>query len=675
MSRGLAHAHEKGVVHRDLKPGNVFLCDDGQVKVLDFGLATVFGRSDVTGGTPGYMAPEQRRGETGDERVDVFALGVLVLEMFTGELSVGGGEPRANDPRDLARPSPPAGLPPGLASIVERTIAVDPSARLRDGKAVLEALLRVERSLAARRTRARLVAWTGATALAVAAAAWSLANRPPTTPVVVAMADVVNETSDVELGALGGLIVASLEQSQHVRVVTRTRMTEVLRVAGKGNVERIDEVMGREAAARTGSGALLLPTVRRFDDVYTIDLAALDPREGDRLFSVKVDGRGRDAVPALVDELARAALRRIAGRLAPSPRPVAVTVTASLEAYHHYFRGQQLTDQHQYDEAMTEFRRASDADPGFALARYQATRVGWLMDVSDEERKRLLSAAIGALDALRPRERDLVLGMSEELAGRHDEAIARYERLAVVYPEDREPPYLVGESLFHRGRAAEAIPWYERALAIDPSWPLPLTHVVMVESLPPEDAIERARIAIRLLPGSGNHWALALALARAGDRDGAVQAARRMAEIAGTPLMRAYAIPFLVFAERFDEAEAEARAVEGRVPRDAWPPASAAVLAYQGRFREGLALLPPPGAACRSLGVLGRRGRSHRRRERGELLPRTRGAGRARSLHAPRGSRRARRGGCRGSGGARREASRRRSDRTRDRGGRGVEAR
>jgi serine/threonine protein kinase len=56
VAKGLAHAHAQGVVHRDLTPGNVFLCDDGQVKVLDLGMAHAFGRRQVDGGTPGYMA-------------------------------------------------------------------------------------------------------------------------------------------------------------------------------------------------------------------------------------------------------------------------------------------------------------------------------------------------------------------------------------------------------------------------------------------------------------------------------------------------------------------------------------------------------------------------------------------------------------------------------------------
>ena len=86
VAKAVAHAHAQGVIHRDLTPGNVFLCDDGQVKVLDFGLAQVFGRRKLDGGTRAYMAPEQFRGAPEDERTDVFALGVILHQMVSGKL-------------------------------------------------------------------------------------------------------------------------------------------------------------------------------------------------------------------------------------------------------------------------------------------------------------------------------------------------------------------------------------------------------------------------------------------------------------------------------------------------------------------------------------------------------------------------------------------------------------
>ncbi|MGE0039914.1 MAG: serine/threonine-protein kinase [Vicinamibacterales bacterium] len=131
VAGALAAAHDRGIVHRDLKPENVVRGPDGRVAILDFGIARLANGPVVDGeprlGTPAYMAPEQRRGDDGDFRVDQYALGVLVWELATGH------RPRARanaaPPRlaDALHPPPPGLL--ALDAIVTRCLSEDPADR------------------------------------------------------------------------------------------------------------------------------------------------------------------------------------------------------------------------------------------------------------------------------------------------------------------------------------------------------------------------------------------------------------------------------------------------------------------------------------------------------------------------------------------------------------------
>ena len=139
VCRALSSAHEKGMVHRDVKPGNVLLTPEGGVKVADFGIARVASVDTLTAtgsvmGTASYLSPEQARGGSIDARSDIYSLGCVLYEMLTGTRASGGETPLSIAYKHVEEePEPPSSLnpavPPELEAVVEKAMAKDPDDR------------------------------------------------------------------------------------------------------------------------------------------------------------------------------------------------------------------------------------------------------------------------------------------------------------------------------------------------------------------------------------------------------------------------------------------------------------------------------------------------------------------------------------------------------------------
>ncbi len=144
IADGVAHCHDRGIIHRDLKPENILISPEGQPVIIDFGLALTKGAHRVTyanlsaaAGTPDYMAPEQVEGQRGDQRTDLYALGIMLYELLKGQPPFSGDNNLAVMSQHV-RSAPPrldravSTVSPQLAAVVARCLRKKPKERYSD---------------------------------------------------------------------------------------------------------------------------------------------------------------------------------------------------------------------------------------------------------------------------------------------------------------------------------------------------------------------------------------------------------------------------------------------------------------------------------------------------------------------------------------------------------------
>ncbi len=184
--RAARFAHKRGVIHRDLKPHNVILDEEGRARVTDFGIARA-GASDMTltgsiMGTAQYLSPEQAQGHVVSEASDLYSIGVIFYELLTGTVPFEGETAVAIAFKQVAAdPAPPSAVnpavPPALDAVVLRALAKDPAARYTDADEFIAVLLRERAALPAQAVPAG--AWAAGAAAAAAAAAGVGGRAPP----------------------------------------------------------------------------------------------------------------------------------------------------------------------------------------------------------------------------------------------------------------------------------------------------------------------------------------------------------------------------------------------------------------------------------------------------------------------------------------------------------------
>jgi DNA-binding winged helix-turn-helix (wHTH) protein/tetratricopeptide (TPR) repeat protein len=322
------------------------------------------------------------------------------------------------------------------------------------------------------------------------------------------VADFENHTGDARFDrGLQAAFTIALEQSRHVNLVPRSRITNVLRRMGKPTDQRVDERIAAEICAREGARAVVTASIVRAGQQYGLVAKLIDPRTGLAVRSYSRRIGNEDGILDALDDIARE-LRRDLGEslaeLSRASRPLPQVTTASLEALQQFAEGRDLWARGKYQDSLVAYGAAVNLDPEFAMA-HAALGSGLSGPIFHTSRGRAeLETALALAARTTERERLLIEIRSNAALRHHDEAIRLAEAYLRVYPDDvdarRDLAYLflvgrrcesavahyeeilrisafdananvnLGTCFYILGRHADAIAAYERAFTIEPDW-------------------------------------------------------------------------------------------------------------------------------------------------------------------------------------------------------------
>ena len=411
VCEGLAEAHRVGVVHRDLKPGNIMIDKDGNAKIMDFGIARSISVKGITGagvmiGTPEYMSPEQVEGKEVDARSDIYSLGIILYEMLTGQVPFEGDTPftigvkqKSEIPKDPK--SVNAQIPQDLSRLILKCLEKDKEKRYQSAdelRADLEKIEKgiptAERPIPKRKTvtskeitvkfRLRTLFPPGLAVVAVAVIAlvlWRALPRkeaPPAPEIEnsIAVISFENQTGDKAFDylqkAIPNLLITSLQQTGRLYVVTWERMSDLLSQLGKKDVLVIDRDLGFRLCRKEGVQAIVLGSFIKAGNMFATDVKVLDVETKKLLKSASSRGDGLDSIlrtqiDALSGEIS-SGIGVAKGPTQAAKAPVIEATTGSMEAYEYYLKGKDDFRKFYYEDARKSLEKAVELDPEFALA-------------------------------------------------------------------------------------------------------------------------------------------------------------------------------------------------------------------------------------------------------------------------------------------------------------------
>jgi serine/threonine protein kinase/Flp pilus assembly protein TadD len=478
VCEGLEEAHRLGVVHRDLKPGNIMIDKDGDAKIMDFGIARSLSGRGITGagvliGTPEYMSPEQVEGKDIDQRSDLYSLGVILYEMVTGRLPFSGETPLSvahkhkyeapEDPKKLN-----AQLPDDLAWVILKCLAKDKNGRfqsaaelgtelgrIEQGLPTTDRIIRKRKALTSKEITVKfrltkvLVPVSAFIVLALAGLIlWRVVQpkKPALAPTASAQPTLAvlyfeNKSGDIKLDylreELAELINIDLSQSRFIRVVSSEEIYTILKRLGLADARKYSSEDIEKIADQARATHVLRGSYIKAGESFIITAGLQKPGMIGSSTPIRLEASNEKDIIVKVDDLARQVkegLNLTAAQIASDIETEAGKITTSSpEALKYYIEGRRLHNKGEWEQSIAYMEKAVEIDPEFALA-YRSMGMAHLSLEQDVEGRKDYKRAL-ELSARLPENERLIIE-SDVFINDENYAKARevLEKLLKIYP-------------------------------------------------------------------------------------------------------------------------------------------------------------------------------------------------------------------------------------------------